>query len=262
MKFPCRILIVLLALGTVAHGQITYYIEGLHRQGDAAKARTYLGIQGSNIFNWGTNCPCGTNAPVVGPYVLKAGDTMTGPLTNKIVGDSYIDNLWVTNLTVGGNGGLAPGMLSFNAPTPSATVGGHLLVLEHITPFISQVVPVSIAGADQFGNLQAADITNYGSFNSSGTISMGFPFGVNNGGYDGTQWYGDGAGLTNVPTVGLTVTQTLLLVSGGTTNLYTNSFANGLLVASGPVTAGHLSSIILPGGGYLLQPSGGTILLP
>ena len=63
-------------------------------------------------------------------------------------------------------------------------------------------------------------------------------------------------------TTGLSVTQTLLLVSVGLTNLYTNAFVDGLLVASGPAGASHLSSILLPGGGYLLQPGGGTILLP
>jgi hypothetical protein len=48
----------------------------------------------------------------------------------------------------------------------------------------------------------------------------------------GTYW-GDGSGLTNVPTVGLTITQNVLLWTLVSTNRYTNVFANGLLVASG-----------------------------
>lgn len=53
---------LLLACLSAAAQPITYYIQGLHRQANAQYARDYLGIQGSNIFNWGTNCPCGTNA--------------------------------------------------------------------------------------------------------------------------------------------------------------------------------------------------------
>ena len=77
-------------------------------------------------------------------------------------------------------------------------------------------------------------------------------------------FYGNGAGLTNVPctTTGLSITQSLLLVSGGTTNLYTNAFANGLLIASGPVISAHGPSWVWPGGGYILWPGGSTILLP
>jgi hypothetical protein len=45
--------------------------------------------------------------------------------------------------------------------------------------------------------------------------------------------YGDGAGLTNVPTVGLSVTQNVLLWTLVSTNRYTNVFSNGRLVASG-----------------------------
>jgi hypothetical protein len=61
---------------------------------------------------------------------------------------------------------------------------------------------------------------------------------------------------------GISTTQSVMLVFGGSTNVWTNAFVNGLLIASGPAGAGHASSLILPGGGYLLQPNGGTFLLP
>lgn len=82
---------------------------------------------------------------------------------------------------------------------------------------------------------------------------------------------GSGAALTNtgdfyvlqgsnlVP--GISLTQSILVVSGGATNIYTNVFAHGLLVASGPA-AGFPPSYIQPNGGYYLQPNGGSYLLP
>ena len=78
---------------------------------------------------------------------------------------------------------------------------------------------------------------------------------------------GNGAGLTNVPctTTGLSITQNVVLWLTSVTNqfAYTNVFSNGLLVASGPVAPpAHASSLIIPGGGYLIQPGGSTILLP
>ena len=76
--------------------------------------------------------------------------------------------------------------------------------------------------------------------------------------------YGNGAGLTNVPTVGLSVTQNVAFWSGTISNLvaYTNVFANGLLVSSGQAVSTHGSSLIQPNGDYLLQFNGGTFLLP
>lgn len=66
--------------------------------------------------------------------------------------------------------------------------------------------------------------------------------------------------LTNCCTnVGLTITQHYTdLVLGAVSNL----FVNGLLVASGPYVAPHCSSLVLPGGGYLIQPNLGTLCLP
>lgn len=65
---------------------------------------------------------------------------------------------------------------------------------------------------------------------------------------------------------GLTVTQKLALsLDGSLTNVavYTNLYVGGLLAASGPFAPpSHGPSLILPGGGYLTQPGGGTLLLP
>lgn len=71
-------------------------------------------------------------------------------------------------------------------------------------------------------------------------------------------FYGDGSGLSNVvcTTVGLTVTQRVMLAGSV---LQDNVYSNGLLVAS---SSAHGYSLLLPGGGYLLQPSGGSFLLP
>lgn len=77
---------------------------------------------------------------------------------------------------------------------------------------------------------------------------------------------GTGAALTNtgdyyavkgasiVP--GISITQHLTDYVLGT---ITNVFAHGILVASG---VSHGSSLILPGGGYILQVNGGSLLLP
>ena len=69
---------------------------------------------------------------------------------------------------------------------------------------------------------------------------------------------------TNWPTVGLSITQKVVLFGSSLTNTlaFTNVFANGLLVASGAFASAHAGSIIMPGGGYLIQPSGGSLLLP
>lgn len=62
---------------------------------------------------------------------------------------------------------------------------------------------------------------------------------------------------TNIAPYGIDVTQVVAFFpSGGSTNIY----SKGLLVAAQTFT--HLSSLIKPGGGYLLQPNLGTILLP
>lgn len=61
-------------------------------------------------------------------------------------------------------------------------------------------------------------------------------------------------------TTGLT-TNICVVFCDATTN--TLNFTNGLLMAiNGASGPSHAPSIILPGGGYLLQPSGSTILLP
>jgi hypothetical protein len=81
------------------------------------------------------------------------------------------------------------------------------------------------------------------------------------GSFTGT-FYGNGTGLSNVvsTTTGLT-TNLCVVFCDATTN--TLNFTNGLLVAiNGTVAPAHCSSIILPGGGYLLQPSGGSLCLP
>ena len=61
-------------------------------------------------------------------------------------------------------------------------------------------------------------------------------------------------------TVGLTTNIPLVFAnnSPATNTLF---FVNGLLVAINAVSP-HAPSIILPGGGYLLQPNNGTLLLP
>ena len=61
-------------------------------------------------------------------------------------------------------------------------------------------------------------------------------------------------------TTGLT-TNICVVFCDATTN--TLSFTNGLLVSiNGLLPPSHCSSIILPGGGYLLTPSGGSLCLP
>lgn len=65
-----------LSLSTPLFGQtISYFNEGFLRQPSALADRNYLGVYGSNITGWGPSPPA--------PFVLKAGDTMTGALTNN-----------------------------------------------------------------------------------------------------------------------------------------------------------------------------------
>ena len=75
--------------------------------------------------------------------------------------------------------------------------------------------------------------------------------------HNGTKWYWGTGGGTNT-TTGLT-TNICTIFCDGTTN--TLSFTNGLLAGISPSVV-HCSSLILPGGGYLIQPSGGTLCLP
>lgn len=74
---------------------------------------------------------------------------------------------------------------------------------------------------------------------------------------------GDGSGLTNVTatTSGLTTNVSVVFTATMTTN--TLNFTNGLLMAiNGTVAPVHCSSLVLPGGGYLIQPNLGTLCLP
>ena len=81
-------------------------------------------------------------------------------------------------------------------------------------------------------------------------------------------WQSQNANWTNVYQVltnGMSVTQSVVCFSGSVSNLlaFTNVYQMGRLVASGPFAgSGHGPSLILPGGGYLIQPSGGSLLLP
>lgn len=61
--------------------------------------------------------------------------------------------------------------------------------------------------------------------------------------------------------VGLTTNFDVIFVATGLTN--TLYFTNGLLAAITPSSVpAHCPSLVQPGGGYLLQPIGGTLCLP
>lgn len=104
-------------------------------------------------------------------------------------------------------------------------------------------------------------------FNRDGVI---FADGFRAGSIGNGAFQGDGSGLTNIlstnivgtiQTVGLTTNFDVVFANTGLTN--TLSFTNGLLASiTGMAPPAHGPSIVLPGGGYLIQPGGSTLLLP
>lgn len=193
---------------------ISYFNQGFLRQPDAASDRRYLAIYGSNIVGVvlldGTNVLTGTNnflgallqngVPVctncLSPslFVLKSGDSMSGPLATT----SHL--LLYTS----------PADL-FAALT-TTNVWGNVYIGD-------AVAPMAISVTDPGGIVLA-------SVSYNGTISAPA--------FIGGSFIGNGAGLTGLPctctNIGLATTQYLTdFVIGPITNVY----SNGLLVVSG-----------------------------
>lgn len=77
----------------------TYYIQGLHRQGNAEDARNYLRIYGSNLFFWGTNTIPGSN--IVG-YVLLSTNAIYSDIATNWVGSNTVWRLTGNTLSAPG----------------------------------------------------------------------------------------------------------------------------------------------------------------
>jgi len=268
MRLLLSILLLCSACGQALAQYQPWAIQWLQHSSTAKAGREYLGIYGTSGTNYlpGANItftPSGPYAYVIDAtgggggssnYVLKSGDTMTGPL---ITSSSIIVSSADTFISTG-NGALSTNgqMVIFGdlnagyVPTLTlmGTFAGHTNQADIRYYYgtgvkVNQNLIVQRAGGD------ATVLT------ANNQLYLG-----TNAGFDGTQWYGNGLGLSNVPTVGLSVTQSIFLVALGSTNLYTNVFANGLLVASGPAGAGHGPSILLENGSYILLEVGGSLL--
>jgi hypothetical protein len=237
MRYWFSILALVLCAGPAQGQNQAWANQWLQHAFSAQAGREYMGLYGTS----GTNYTAGSNVTFTstGPYtfrisasgggggstsnfVAKSGDVMSGPLTNTT-------QLWMQD-DLGGT----PSINMFFRPGgPGTWLYGF-----QITPM------TGLWGVGMYvgGDLKANDINGDTIYAASGFV-------------------GDGSGLTNVPTVGLTTNIAVVFTSTMTTN--TLNFTNGLLMAiNGSLAPVHGASLIQPGGSYLLQPSGGTLLLP
>jgi hypothetical protein len=194
-----------------------------------------------------------TNCGGSGSFVLKAGDTMTGDL---VMSDSAIQ----TATAIPGSTSL---LVSNVNSVMKFTEQGLSLFNTFPGPFIYFKDTTSGLGANLSYNSSLGFWVD-GNANGAFYVVSGINkyAGINSNSVHS----GDGGLLTNITgTVGLSITQNAVLWSSTLTNqvAYTNVFANGLLIASGPYVSAHGSSLIQPAGlGYILQPGGGSLLLP
>jgi hypothetical protein len=180
-----------------------------------------------------------------GAFVLKSGDTMTGPLTlqatpliveypladptARFVVTNFFGSMWFTE----------QGLSLFKTTSP------FIYFKETLTGLNGSII---FSGADN--SFISID-------NGIAVIKSGFPD-VYGGINSNAVHYGDGSLLTNVPTVGLTTNFTVFLTSGATNSLF---FTNGLLVAmiSGTPPSGLF--LLDDTGQYILTDTGNYILL-
>lgn len=238
---PLLVIFALLA-ALSARAQQSAFNTILLSKPNAQADRDYLGIFPTNI-------------PGLGPYVQHIATNSGGggwsydPITRTIWYNSSFGRVYLGN-------GIGTNELTVLWYDGSSYWGG---------PMTNQVpaglTNLTLAGWDQVAIRFA--FTNPGASSDLVYNFEGFTFGDDvrtpGGFFAGNGFYGDAEFLTNFP--GLSITQSLLLVSGGATNLYTNVFNHGLLIASGKSgAAAHGPSLLLEGGGYILLEGGGTIL--
>lgn len=210
-----RLLIVLLLFCISASGQtISYFNQGFLRQPSADLDRNYLGISSSlatsNLVWVTSNALYAIGASA---YVKKAGDSMSGPLTNQIVDPSYLDNLVISNLTV------ISGGVGWNGTTNIFDKYGLLMRIPFY-PLISfeqtgQGTHPALAAqflrygdnlyyGDFYNSFQFSDLVTFGgitkgtsfwAFSDAYFRSNSITLQTNFSGY----FYGNGFGLTNIP---------------------------------------------------------------
>lgn len=233
--------------------QPSYWFQGWERKPDAKQAQAYFMLPGTNVtFTYLTNRVI-INAGVGGgggPFVLKAGDTMTGVLTVLtnvvLVSASCTNILSPCSITINGSGmydSISPGYFGSFAPPQSVQLNPQGLISGPGVLFNNGVTTASIY----------YDPGNFFVFDQP----VNFANNVASSGI----FYGDGSGLSNIvaTTTGLT-TNLCFVDCAGLTNVL--NFTNGLLMAiNGSVGPSHGPSLLLEGGGYILLESGDTILL-
>lgn len=229
-----RPVIVLLALCLSVSAQtISYFNQGFLRQPSAETDRNYLGVPStayaSNLV-WVTSNALAT-LPLSPLYVKKAGDTMSGPLIIPDVVTNSIANIVVTNVTVSNT-------IAGWSAAQTVLDGYGLYVASPVRPNIqmqqtgqgahSQYGPKALwfgdgaIGATYYGwwvddafffsgngtsLVTKADAFIRGSLVVNGSQIMNgalvFTNSAGSGsikaGFNGTDFYGDGSGLTNIP---------------------------------------------------------------
>lgn len=246
---------------------ISYFNQGFLRQPSAELDRNYLGISSSlatsNLVWVTSNALYAIGASA---YVKKAGDSMSGPLTNQIVDPSYLDNLVISNLTV------ISGGVGWNGTTNIFDKYGLLMRIPFypLISFEQTGQGTHPALAAQF--LRYGDNLYYGNFYNSFQFSDLVTFGgltkgtsfwafsdayfrsnsiilqTNFSGYSvaSSGFYGNGSGLTNIPIANI--------VSPGA--IVTNGMSVGVTLSNGLTVVGIVnlpitnSSTVLKLGAY------------
>lgn len=244
-------------LGTLKTGS-PYYFSGI--LDDVRIYNTNLTIsQLQTIYNYSGGADF---------YVLKSGDTMTGSLSingspgipgfqvfssgGETLFQTGETNVAVTNLVINGDVGTGYGLV-LSSPWV-ASLGGRMLVRSVTSGAVE--VANGIA-TDMFDNLYTADITVQGTLYANyGFIDLNFGGGGKYAGSTNGIFFGDGSGLTNVPTVGLTITQHITdFILGSITNVY----SNGLLVATGSYVVPPAAALQGAGGDNMLGAYGESL---